>query len=299
MMNTRVLPGGLRKGDNTLNIKSDLPGKARLTLAWREDAPRSLELSPVLNWGVKPGEEKQMVLLKPNQPLMLHVKGLDSSAKLLCTGNLSAQYQNGTITLSTSDSSQRLAGLVIQSGDIRREIVVAVLPEFRWVPVSKISFPDGDAQLLPPDETRSCPVVRTSREGGSITYQFDAIPKGKYMVFSLVRNPLKETRNVLARLAGKPSTRPYTLIRKTNNSAEFYKAEKNIWRFRWDYPIDGRYPYEIMSPLAFDDINNITLNIIAPEIEIAGALILPANDMQFLSDFRKYLCGFNYQPLRF
>ena len=119
-----------------------------------------------------------------------------------------------------------------------------------------------------------------------------------YMVFHLGRNPRRTHLINLVRLLrnGKPGP---VLVHKTNNAAEFYKVEQQLWRFRWDYTISGVYPYQMMEALDLPACDSLNVRYMCPGMESAGVLLIPADDPGFLSEFRKYLCGFNYQPQMF
>lgn len=296
-MNPRVLTGALHQGENALTLKSDAPGKALISYAYRADTGKTIKLGNVLSWGAIPGEEKQMIPLNPGEKWEISAENLSPDARLETTRGIRAERNGGTIRISATDPAARIGGLTIRDGNAVKQIAVAVVPGSRWIPASKMRAESG-AELLPPDDTRTMPVLKSKKGNIKVVYPFAPIRAGRYMVFHIGRNPLKTNLSILIRReengkAGMP------LLRKTNNAAEFYKVEKLLWRFRWDYPIQGVYPYEMMRALKFPACDSMTVRYMCPDLEIAGALLLPADDPDFLSEFRKYCCGFNYQPLKF
>ncbi len=296
-MNPRVLTGALHQGENALTLKSDVPGKALISYAYRADTGKTIKLGNVLSWGAIPGEEKQMIPLNPGEKWEISAENLSPDARLETTRGIRAERNGGTIRISATDPAARIGGLTIRDGNAVKQIAVAVVPGSRWIPASKMRAESG-AELLPPDDTRTMPVLKSKKGNIKVVYPFAPIRAGRYMVFHIGRNPLKTNLSILIRReengkAGMP------LLRKTNNAAEFYKVEKLLWRFRWDYPIQGVYPYEMMRALKFPACDSMTVRYMCPDLEIAGALLLPADDPDFLSEFRKYCCGFNYQPLKF
>lgn len=296
-MNPRVLTGALHQGENALTLKSDVPGKALISYAYRADTGKTIKLGNVLSWGAIPGEEKQMIPLNPGEKWEISAENLSPDARLETTRGIRAERNGGTIRISATDPAARIGGLTIRDGNAVKQIAVAVVPGSRWIPASGMRAESG-AELLPPDDTRTMPVLKSKKGNIKVVYPFAPIRTGRYMVFHIGRNPLKTNLSILIRReengkAGMP------LLRKTNNAAEFYKVEKLLWRFRWDYPIQGVYPYEMMRALKFPACDSMTVRYMCPDLEIAGALLLPADDPDFLSEFRKYCCGFNYQPLKF
>lgn len=296
-MNPRVLAGALHQGENELAFKSDQPGRATITCSYRVDTGKEIVLGNVLCWGAIPGEEKQMVPLNPGEPYEITVSGLSPSAELRTSDGITAERDGNRIRLSASGRKARLGGLTIRDGNRIKHLVAAVLPGSRWIPANAMR-PDRGAELLPPDGTRTMPVLKSNRSGVNVVYPFAPVKAGNYMVFHIGRNPLNVNLSHLVRRVedGKIAT---SLVRKTNNSAEFYKVEKLLWRFRWDYPVSGVYPYEMMQPLSFPACDSMTVRYQCPELEIAGCLLIPADDPQILSEFRKYCSGFNYQPMMF
>lgn len=296
-MNPRVLTGALRRGENALTLKSDTPGKALITYTFRADTGKTIRLGNVLSWGAIPGEEKQMIPLNPEEGWEISAENLSPDARLETTDGLHAERNGNTIRVSATDPAARIGGLTIRDGNAVKQIAVAVVPGSRWVPAEKMRAESG-TELLPPDATRTMPVLKSKKSNVKVVYPFAPIRAGKYMVFHIGRNPLNPGLSVLIRRdengkAGMP------LLRKTNNAAEFYKVESLLWRFRWDYPIQGVYPYEMMRPLEFPACDSMAVRYRCPDLEIAGMLLLPADNPDFLSEFRKYCCGFNYQPLKF
>ncbi len=302
-MNTRVLTGALHQGKNELVFKSDSSGSAKVTFHYRVDTGKELRLEGIPAWSAFSGEEKQLVLLNPDENCEFSVSGLSPKATLRSSGDIEFQREGNRIRLSTSNKKPRLASLGIWDSQVEKRIVVAVVPGSRWIPAEKMIILSG-AELQEPDETRTMRVVKTTAMGAQLTYKFAPIQAGKYLIFHLGRNPLNPPKSVPSNaLAGatfvqllknnKPDT---VLVRKTNNSAEFYKAEKLLWRFRWDYPVVGNYPYEMMLPLELPAGDTLSVRCTCPEIELAGVLLLPADDMEFVKEFRKYCCGFNFQP---
>ncbi len=299
-MNTRVLTGALHQGKNELVFKSDSPGSAKVTFSYRVDTNKELKFDGVNSWGAIPGEEKQMVIMIPSEACEIGVEGLSSKATVRGTQGIEAKLNGSKIQLLTSDKTPRLASLVIQDGKNEKRLVVAVMPEgARWIPAEKMNIGAG-AELQEPDSTRTMRVVKSTGDKADITYKFAPINAGKYLIFHLERNaPLSEDAVWIPLWLMKNGKTSLPLVRRTNNSAEFYKAEKLLWRFRWDYPISGKYPFEMMTPQELPACDSLTVRCTAPNIEIAGVLIVPADDLEFMKVFRKYCCGFNYQPQMF
>ncbi len=293
-MNPRVLTGVLRRGSNQLLFKSDSSGEAKVTWSYRVDTDKKIVLGNVLDWGAIPGEEKQMVSLNPEEEYEITVSGVSPNAEILTSDGLKAKYDGNRIRLSSPEKTARLCSLTIRDGKREKRLVVAVLPGARWIPAEKMR-PESGAELLSPDHTRTMPVLKSKRSGVNIVYPFSPIKAGKYMVFHIGRNPLNPPLiNLVRRMEnGKPGT---VFVQKTNNAAEFYSTEKRLWRFRWDYPVSGLYPYQRMRALNLPAGDSMTVRCMCPGIEIAGVLLIPADDPEFLAKFRQYCCGFNYDP---
>lgn len=295
-MNPRVLTGALLRGENDIAFRSDRPGNAKITYSWRMD-DGEIVLNNVLSWGAIPGEEKQMVPLNLETPYAISVSGLGADAELICSEGIRAERNGNTIRLSATDPKERLGSVTIRDGKREKHLVVAVLPGSRWIPAEKMRFRTG-MELLPPDETRTMTVLRSKRAGMDVVWPFDPVRPGKYMVFHLGRNPRRTHLINLVRLLRNGKLGP-VLVHKTNNAAEFYKVEQQLWRFRWDYTISGVYPYQMMQPLELPACDSLKVRYMCPDIESAGVLLIPADNPEFLSLFRKYCCGFNYQPQMF
>ena len=295
-MNPRVLTGALRQGENSLVFKSDSPGKAEISYSFRTDAGE-IVLDNVFAWGAIPGEEKYIVPLCSGKGYEISVSGLSDGAELICSEGLRAERNGNTIRLSALRTEKRIGWMTLRDGKREKHLAVAVLPGARWIPAEKMRFRTG-MELLPPDETRTMTVLRSKRAGMDVVWPFDPVRPGKYMVFHLGRNPRRTHLINLVRLLrnGKPGP---VLVHKTNNAAEFYKVEQQLWRFRWDYTISGVYPYQMMEALDLPACDSLNVRYMCPGMESAGVLLIPADDPGFLSEFRKYLCGFNYQPQMF
>ena len=295
-MNPRVLTGALHRGENDVAFCSDRPGNAKITYSWRVD-DGEIVLNNVLSWGAIPGEEKQMVPLNPETPYEITVSGLGADAELICSKGIRAERNGNRIRLSATDPKGRLGGVTIRDGKREKHLVVAVLPGSRWIPAEKMRARTG-MELQGPDKTRTMTVLKSKQGGMDVLWPFAPIPAGNYMVFHFGRNPRRTHLMNLVRLPqnGKPGP---VLVHKTNNAAEFYKAEQQLWRFRWDYPVSGVYPYQMMHALELPACDSLNVRYMCPDIESAGALLIPADNPELLSVFRKYCCGFNYQPQMF
>ena len=295
-MNPRVLTGALLRGENDIAFRSDRPGNAKITYSWRMD-DGEIVLNNVLSWGAIPGEEKYIVPLCSGKGYEISVSGLSDGAELICSEGLRAERNGNTIRLSALRTEKRIGWMTLRDGKREKHLAVAVLPGARWIPAEKMRFRTG-MELFPPDETRTMTVLRSKRAGMDVVWPFDPVRPGKYMVFHLGRNPRRTHLINLVRLLrnGKPGP---VLVHKTNNAAEFYKVEQQLWRFRWDYTISGVYPYQMMEALDLPACDFLNVRYMCPGMESAGVLLIPADDPGFLSEFRKYLCGFNYQPQMF
>jgi hypothetical protein len=88
-----------------------------------------------------------------------------------------------------------------------------------------------------------------------------------------------------------------------NCGSEFYKAQYNKpgerARFKWDYPLQFRYPYQRPVSIELKETDTLRFRINGSDIglaEFAAVIVIPEPDNDFTNQMIKVLCGYNHEP---
>ena len=308
MLNSRLLTGVLRPGRNRLRLKADSGSRCRVTLQYRCDTGSS-ELRGGVCWGAIRGWERQLVLLPPGRTEKLPLSGIAPDAVIRATPGLHAARSGeflqlelepktplpffGNVTLTLPDGSET-------------SLTVLAAPNARLVTADTALLENG-AQLVPVTATRGNPCARLEKVGARVKFRFAPLPAGNYLVMTLHRVPAeRQLPNT-----GRPRVAEFDLLRPDgkripagwgiNPALDFYKAKygSGMSRFKWDGPIEGKYPYQQLQTQALPELDSLVFEAKqSAGTELAAVLILPAPSREFLIELQKTLCGLNYDPWR-
>ena len=301
-VNPRILTSRLIKGSNDLLFKATEGGKADLTLQYRKAAKEIIIEGGYYN-GVIPGYERQTALLDPAKPLELKVRGAGKSAKAISSSGVNATLDNGKLTITAKNGKlPRFDAVVIDDNGARKELTLLVSADARIsgaadaIPVKGAKFVKAGGSLIQN--------VVELPEKSEMTVKIGKIPAGKYLVWTLGR--------FNSHLRPNSGPRPLQIKHKKgwakaagaiNCGSEFYKAQYNKpgerARFKWDYPLQFRYPYLRPVSIELGETDTLKFRINGTDVgltEFAAVIIIPEPDTDFTNQMIKVLCGYNHEP---
>lgn len=308
MLNSRLLTGVLRPGRNRLRLKADSDSRCRVTLQYRCDTG-SAELQGGVHWGAIRGQERQLVLLAPGKMENFSLSGIAPDAVIRATRGLRAARSGeflrlelepapplpffGNVTLTLPDGSAT-------------SLTVLAARNARLVTADS-AVPENGTRLVPVTVTRGNPCVKFDKTGARVKFRFAPLPAGNYLVLTLHRVPA----NRLIPNTGRSHIAEFDLLLPggkrlpagwgINPALDFYKAKygDEMSRFKWDGPIEGKYPYQRLQMQVLPKVDSLMFEAKqSAGTELAAVLILPAPSRKFLVELQKTLCGLNYDPWR-
>ena len=302
-VNPRILTACLAKGDNILLFKATKGEKADLTLQYRKTA-KEITIDGGCYNGVIPGYERQTALLNPEKPLELVVKGASSSAKAIPGNGVNAVLKNGVLTISAKDGKlPRFEAVVIDDEGAKKELILLVSDKAKIAKAADAVFAKG-AKFVKSSDDLIQDVVELQGKGTQMKVKIDKLPAGKYLILTLCRfNSHLRPTGGFRPLQIKHSKGWIDAAGAINNGAEFYKAQYNKpgerAQFKWDYPLQFRYPY--MRPVCIElgETDTLQYRINADNAgvsEFAAVIVIPEPDTNFINQMIKVLCGYNHEP---
>ena len=296
-LNPRLLGGGLRAGKNTLRLKADNDTSANISVKFRTDVSQ-IRVDGIFTSGTKKGAELKLAALEAGAVLTLPVSGVSSDAKVTATSGLTATLKKGKLEITSVPEKHLIGEVKITDRECVYEIAVISAPGCRMLTadMAKVS---GKSKVFRTDEKYAMPVVKFDRSGDTANFDFAAVPAGKYLVFTLFRQPQGDRGaegcyDVLAMtgVGNKPVIAGYV----RNGTADFYKASYGTEesRIKWDYPLGkGAYPYQPQRIFEFSERSNLTFRVLYSGLIFGGALLLKSGNEEFNYRLRQLLTGIN------
>ncbi len=324
-VNTRTYPGWLEGGDNELLYKADGHGEARVSFAWREEAPREIVVRGGAYHGAIPGFERQLVVVDPSVPSTLAVDGIGPDAEANAFGAIEATLVDGRLSLRAdparaqllgrgddrpgkTDGKSYFAGVEIRDGGAVKYLTVLVSPDSRLVTASEM---EAEGARLVRADGHSCQDRLVFSNGlARIAVPFAALPAGRYGVYALVRFPECADNGVDGlQLVDPLSPKSVDVLAKPiNGNLDYLKAtygragEKGRWKWDTNTRLPGQNSYSgwRMRTWAFPSTGKLELRSarnLKDEIELAAVMILPEPELEFANEIRHVLFGLNCDPL--
>ena len=308
MLNARVFPGRIRAGVNTLTLKAERGGRAKISVGWRESGGR-IAVEGGLFHGAIPGSERQTVLLAPGECASFRVCGASQAAQATGFGGIDAKIADGCLVISdhSPQTAPRVAGVEIRDGACVRQLGVIVSANARLVTAEGATVHGGAKTVLADGTSPQTRVLFPSLTPGSrATLRFPELPAGRYQVYLLDRfasHPKSLNAKPLGILldggtrvidVGSPGARAY-------NYAKAHFGRKGAranwkWDVKWEFKSTGSHPESFDMP-AFGTIDCVVTGS-CEAVELAGALIVPEPTTRFSCGLLRTLLGLNCQPER-
>ena len=289
--------------------------------------------------GAMVGCERAIALMDPAKGLSLPLKGLSPSAKVCARGRISARIEGGRLAIAYAPQNApymkhgddlpqpprefpAFAAVDILDRGAKRTLTLIVSPSARLLKATEAKT-TGKAKLLAADAGSIQPRIMLEKDGDSADFNFERLPKGRYVVFPLVRyvcegakiENLASKSSLMLVAPSQPSTlnsQPsvYECSRRINGCEEFLKApvgrfgERSRWKWdtssRWDLPGQTRWSGWIVRTYDLPEFGELSFRLqgdLPSGLELAAALVLPDPDAEFLLDAKKLLFGLNCEPL--
>ena len=330
MVNLRTYPGWPRPGKNELTFRTDGRGKGEVSVAWREPA-QEIDMEGCAYSGAMVGCERAIALMDPAKGLSLPLKGLSLAAKVCARGRISARIEGGRLAIAYAPQNApymkhgddlpqpprefpAFAAVDILDCGAKRTLTVIVSPSARLLKATEAKT-TGKAKLLAADAGSIQPRIMLEKDGDSADFNFERLPKGRYVVFPLVRYVCEgakiENRSAKVSLMLVTPSQPSTFecSRRINGCEEFLKApvgrlgERSRWKWdtssRWDLPGQTRWSGWIVRTYDLPEFGELSFRLqgdLPSGLELAAALVLPDPDAEFLLDAKKLLFGLNCEP---
>ena len=294
-MNTRTLPGMLKPGENLLRFEADSPGTAEISIQYRKPAA-PIRLEGSIDFGARRGWEKRFLLLNSDKALEIPVKGVGPAAVVKCRAGVQGTLRNGVLSLrATPGEKPVLSSFSICDGEREQLMTVLVCRGARLLTPDQALF-QPEAYTLENGLLKS---LKARKSGVDFRFKLPEVLNGKFAVLTLARpgTPGARGGGPLFQLR-KPDGKSDTLIRKSNLSSEYIKADIGHI-FRWAYPQKGRYAYFYPDLLDFSGTDELTIRAADPGAEFAALLLIPAENREEIFPILRYFICLNNLPERF
>ena len=302
-VNPRVLTSRLAKGDNELLFKATEGKQADITLQYRKN-DKKIVIDGAFYNGVIPGYERQTALLDPAKALELNVTGASETAKVKSTSGVAAELKNGKLTISAKEGKlPRFDFVEIDDNGAKKELTLIVAENAQLVSADQ-AYGFKNAKLVKADDKLIQNVVEFGKDESAAKLRIKPVKKGKYTVWALARfdshfRPASGPR--VLRL--KVKNTHVAIAGAINCGSDFYKAQHGKpgerAQFKWDYPLQYRYPYEMPMSVELKNTNRLDFSVTGKNngiSELAAVLIMPEQDKEFINQMLKVLCGYNHEP---
>ena len=162
------------------------------------------------------------------------------------------------------------------------------------------AIPGKGAKLVKADDKLVQDVIEM-QSNATMDVKIGKIPAGKYLVLTLGRfNSHLRPASGPRTLKIKHSKGWTSAAGSINCGSEFYKAQYNKpgerAQFKWDYPLQYRYPYQRPICLELGETDTLSYRIEGDDIgvaEFAAVIVIPEPELDFINQAIKVLCGYN------
>ena len=308
MANPRRLTGALKQGVNRLTLKADEGPAAEVRLRYRMNSDPIVFKGGAYSGAIK-GLERQVFVMSPDAKLEIETTGATANATVTASDGLQAVFTDGKIIVSAKlknnqpavakNQTDLLGEIVLTSGTKTKRATILCADGIKLLRAEQAQLAGG-SYLAQANDRTVMPVVRFRDVNSSCTFKLQEQLQGPYAVFSLIRPPQRHYKTKPSSLLKLKNVNgnTETVGSLINSATEFFKAGygKDLSRFKWDYPIKGSYPYQILKTMELPTSGVLTLTPDDPSVEFAALLIVPAKDEMFIRTLVKALNGLNYDP---
>ncbi len=305
--NRRVATGRVKGGLNRFRFTTVNPEPgtaAKVKLAWSEPA-KEIVVEGGAYAGAIPGNERQLFLVAPEQPLSLAVRGVTKRAKVKVLGGpIAATLAGGRLQVKAQGYARpAFAALKLVDGEAEKEVTFLVAANAR------LALAEGRSPHPSPQ-----PVALLRDRQDRATFRFAPLPAGKYVVLQLVRYEAHarawesfHRNSLFVRFASPAGGEEVPASGPRNGACNYYKADFGVQggrgNFKWDFPWDlkSKYISWIMRRFDFPEFDHLDYYLMETRtepVELAAVLVLPAPDEEFYCELLKTLTGLNAEPWR-
>lgn len=302
-MNLQTLTAALKAGANDLKLKTVDGGDAEITMQYRLDA-KPIILGGGLKYGNLTGFEKQLFQCCPGDEMAIPVNGCDNvpvvTVKPSLPVNVAKNANEYVVSVRVpQDAASGLYQISVQSGERAKQAQLIVAKNSCLVTAEKAQLQNG-AQLVKNYLNDGIDGIVFDKRENACLFKAPKIPSGKYAVLSLARRIPQDGVQSAGSLNVVVGGSDVQITNPVCNVAHDYAFQVPVqYRWKWDYPLRGKYPYEILTGVDLAETEQLLVKTRTPGVLLSGILILPIEDEKLVTELLNCLENRNFNPWLF